>query len=268
MKIAIAGPGRSGTSLLVQLFYAWGFSAPNQPLYLPANAGLEARIGSGSPYEVHKDPWAFEYTHNLDPGSLSSYEAFIIPIRSPKAAVTSRLVQERFHRATRLIEDQWSWDSWGSVPGGAVSPTTASAVEATLAIGLWNLLEVLTAQGQRVILLNFPRFGQDFDYLWSMVGDLVRSRCSQAEAYQAWMATVDEDLITRGAKSEADEGVAELHGLIEMLRRDNREIKEEMERLAVERDEARMTSKLLLTSRTWRATGWYRRLRRRPTQGS
>lgn len=261
MKIAIAGPGRSGTSLLVQLFGAWGFSAPDQPLHLPANAGLETRIGSDSPYEVHKDPWAFEYIHNVNPGSLSSYEAFIIPMRSPKAAVTSRMVQERFHRATRLLEDQWSWDSWGSVSGGAISPTTASAVEATLAVGLWHLLEVLTAQGQRVILLNFPRFGQDFDYLWSIVGDLVGSRCSQAEAYEAWLATVNGDLITRVPDPEPERDPAELHELVEMLRRENRQLRLDAERLGSERDDALLEAHALSTSRTWRFTRWYRRLR-------
>lgn len=92
MKIAIAGPGRSGTSLLVQLLAAWGFATPGHEgnWHEDAKAGLESRIGADSAYEVDKDPWAYEYLDSVEDERLSEYAALIIPIRKRSSAAMSR----------------------------------------------------------------------------------------------------------------------------------------------------------------------------------
>ena len=67
MKIAIAGPGRSGTTLLVQIFKEVGFTTPPGEINEDACAGLETKIGENSPYEVDKDPWCYEYINSGSP---------------------------------------------------------------------------------------------------------------------------------------------------------------------------------------------------------
>jgi hypothetical protein len=65
MRIGIAGPGRSGTTLLVRLFSEFGFRTPaeNGAFDERAQAGFESRIDGTSQYEIDKDPWFYEYVN-------------------------------------------------------------------------------------------------------------------------------------------------------------------------------------------------------------
>lgn len=118
-KIAIAGPGRSGTSFLVQLCDAWGFSVPSGGANWneTAQAGLESRIGGDSPFDVDKDPWAFNYIDALTDDQLAQYAVVLVPIRDLRHAAVSRSVQERFSRMASGDLDQWAWESWGGGGG-------------------------------------------------------------------------------------------------------------------------------------------------------
>jgi hypothetical protein len=98
MKIAIAGPGCSGTYFLTKLLGAWGLEIPPETgtWVNETQAGLETRRGFGSKYEVDKDPWLFDYISRLEKNQLEQFDAFIIPIREQADAVISRTTEESF----------------------------------------------------------------------------------------------------------------------------------------------------------------------------
>lgn len=218
MRIAISGPGRSGTSLLVKLFGAWGFRVPDGPWYDDAAAGLEARLGSRPDLEVEKDPWAFEYIHRLDPGLIATYDAVIVPVRNRDESAISRSVRDRLQRALTLEGDEWRWDSWGVHAGGVVAATSADAVANTLGRGLWDLLEVVSAAGVTPIVINFPKFATDFDYLWRVLQPVMARRVEREDARRAWNEIVDPDLIRVARGAETDPRLIELEALVEELR--------------------------------------------------
>lgn len=218
VRIAIAGPGRSGTSLLVQLLAAWGFTTPDGPWIDGAEAGLEARLGSRPDLEVEKDPWAFEYIDRLEPSTLSEYDAFIIPVRRRQDAAVSRAVRDRVHRAISSEADHWRWDTYGVVAGGTVFETTAEAVGNTLGKALWDLLDVVSAAGLQPTILQFPRFALDFDYLWAQLGPIVRERVDEISARTQWETVVDPSKIRITTAHYDDTRVAELSAVVEELR--------------------------------------------------
>ena len=234
MKIAVAGPGRSGTSLLVRLFGSWGFEIPSGHWFENAEAGLESRIGTGSSFEVDKDPWAFEYLDRIDSDLLQQYEALIVPIRNREDAAVSRSVQESYARVRTHHVDHWRWKTVGSMPGGAIADISVEAVSRTLDNGLWDLIEKAAFLGLNPRFLHFPRFASDFDYLWSQVGDLVMPRMSETDARTAWIQTVDSRKvrITKTTHDRRSAELRELEGVIELLRRDVQRLSDEL----VERD--------------------------------
>jgi len=272
MRIAIAGPGRSGTSLLVLLFHEWGFLAPTLDGHWDetARAGLESRIGADSPFEIDKDPWAHEYLDALPDGALKEYSAFIVPLRDRADATLSRSIQERAHHARNSDQDAWRWKTSGSVPGGAVTDTSREAISATLEAGLWDLLEVLTSKGIQPILLNFPKFAQDFDYLWAQLSAVVSSRIGEDSARAIWVRVVDQEKIQfRSKDAHQTPEERELRALVEILHSDLHDQRKSLHQIENQRDVALEQRDVALErrkeieeSRTWRAMTWWRHLRR------
>jgi hypothetical protein len=193
MKIAIAGPGRSGTSLLVQILAAWGFSVPDEAhnWHDSANAGLESRLGSESPFDVDKDPWAYQYLDELSDEQISKYSVLIVPIRNLELAATSRLVLDRASRQDDGENQYWRWNDWGTVPGGAVYSTNPVDQGRILASGLWRLLDVASSRGMRILIISFPRFAKDFEYLWTEVSPYIQGRIIKSAANQVFDSIVD-----------------------------------------------------------------------------
>ena len=231
-KIAIAGPGRSGTSFLVRLFDAWGYSVPDveSNWFETAEAGLESRIGGNSPFDVDKDPWAFNYIDDLSNEQLAQYAVLLVPIRDLRHAALSRSVQERFSRMSSGDLDHWSWDNWGVVPGGSIYETSVSGVESLLQRGLWRLLEVASRRGIPLAILNFPRIVSDFDYLWAQVGPFVSTRISEEKARAAWNNIAQADKV-RIRDTPASMDSDELQALVRLQI-------SHMDRLTRERDAA------------------------------
>ena len=246
-KIAIAGPGRSGTSFLVRLFEAWGYSVPDvdENWFETAQAGLESRIGGSSPFDVDKDPWAFNYIDDLSDEQLAQYGVMLVPIRDLRHAALSRSVQERFSRMSSGDLDHWSWDNWGAVPGGSIYETSVSGVESVLQRGLWRLLEVASRRGLPLAILNFPRIVSDFDYLWAQVGPFVSTRISEEKARAAWSAIAQADKVRirdTPASMDADELQAIVRQQIshmDKLTRERDELLTERNVAVAERDAAR-----------------------------
>lgn len=223
IKIAIAGPGRSGTTFLVQFLKEVGFTVPPGDIHKDANAGLESRIGGSSPYEVDKDPWCFEYIERIPEETLLTYAKFIVPIRNLHKAAISRSVQERYYRALNHPGDLWRWDSFATVAGGAISDTSRIGIERTLLAALWKLLECLAKAGIQPTILYFPRLALDFEYLWSQIGTIISVKVTRERARNIFLQLSDTGKIraTRSKKIEADKeslDTKELSILIEMLR--------------------------------------------------
>lgn len=218
VRIAIAGPGRSGTSLLVNLLAGWGFRTSDGPWYDDAAAGLEARLGSRLDLEVEKDPWAFEYIDRLDSAVLREYDAFIVPLRRRQDAAVSRAVRDRVQRALHHEGDEWQWDTWGVHAGGAIAATTEEAVASALGKGLWDLLDTVTAAGLQPIILHFPRFALDFDYLWAQLESVVGERIDKVAARAAWQALVDPSKIRIDTAGPDDPRIAELTAVVDGVR--------------------------------------------------
>jgi hypothetical protein len=276
-KIAIAGPGRSGTSFLVRLFDAWGFAVPDLEAswHETAQAGLESRIGGNSPFDVDKDPWAFNYIDGLTDEQLAQYAVMLVPIRDLRHAAVSRSVQERFSRMSAGDLDTWSWDNWGAVAGGAVYETNASGVEGVLQRGLWRLLEVSSRRGLPTVILNFPRIVSDFDYLWSQVEPHVSWRITEDDARAAWTSIAEKDKVRirdTPASMEPDELQALVRLQISQMEKLGRErdaaVGERDARLALEQRAAALALRVseleaelttMRASRSWRYSRFFRR---------
>jgi hypothetical protein len=284
-KIAIAGPGRSGTSFLVSLLNAWGLSTPDgdSSWNETAQAGLEHRLGRKSPFDVDKDPWAFNYLDRLTDDELAQYSVLIVPIRDLRHAAVSRSVQERFSRMSSGDLDAWAWDTYGTVAGGAVFDTSVSGIQEVLREGLWHLLEVASKRGLPIVILNFPRIVSDFDYLWSQVGPFVGERTTEVEALAAWQAIAKMDKVRIGdtpVSMEPDELQALVRMQISQMDKVSRERDEvlmqrdaaqaerdaaqaERDAAQAERDAAQAELSAMKASRSWRYTRTLRGLRSR-----
>jgi hypothetical protein len=215
-KIAIAGPGRSGTSLLVKILNAAGLNTPgSETEYDEVNAGRESRIGIGSPFDVDKDPWLYAYAESLSDEAWSEYRALIIPIRNLRDASISRSKNERVSRLVENPElDHWNWDTWGRVPGGAISATNAREIGAVLSTGLWTLIEVATAKKIPIVLLNFPEFARDADYLWSQLSPHLPASVTRDAFIDAWKATVRADLAREFGSDDGGPDIVELRAMV------------------------------------------------------
>jgi len=218
-KIAIAGPGRSGTSLLVKILNAAGLNTPgSETEYDEINAGRESRIGIGSPFDVDKDPWLYAYAESLSDDAWSEYRALVIPIRNLRDASISRSKNER---VSRLVDDpeldHWRWDTWGRTPGGAISRTNASEIGNVLSTGLWALIEVATAKQIPIVLLNFPAFTRDPDYLWSQLSPYLPEGITRDAFVDAWKVTVRPDLAREFPPESGGPDIVELQAMVSDL---------------------------------------------------
>jgi hypothetical protein len=251
----------------VRLFDAWGFATPVgvATWYDSADAGLEWRIGAGSPFEVDKDPMAHEYLDRLDPEVLAQYDALVVPIRDRVDVAMSRSVQQRRHRAAHASDDSWMWNSTGDVPGGAVADVSIGGISSTLANGLWDLLEQAARAGLSPIVLHFPRFVTDFDYLWAQLGHIVGQRQTRESAHAVWQIVADPDRVRIKVAPDHDESteVQELRALVEVMRKEQRALQAHALNAVEQRDLATAERDAILASRTWRSTEWIRRLRAR-----
>ena len=238
LKIAVAGPGRSGTSLLVKLFGGWGLEVPGPESnwHDRANAGLESRLGKNSQFEVDKDPWAYQYLDQISEEQLAEYSVLIVPIRDLHNAASSRLIQERGSRPDSAEHEYWKWDDWGSVPGGSVYPTTIFDQERTLAKGLWKLLEAGSRKGIPILILNFPRFAEDFDYLWNQVSQYLEGRISKIEAEGIYRSIVEPSKV-RVRNPSHELSLAEVTGLLEEKYKENRTLTDKIQILEDELEE-------------------------------
>ncbi len=180
--LLIAGTGRAGTSFLVRYLARLGLqttlSQPGRHAEWNdrANAGLEdlplpLTDATTLPYVI-KSPATYQYIQELLGNPALHLDAVIIPVRNLAEAAASRCVLElqNIHAGLPWMSDlAQTWEHFDHTPGGVVYSLNPLDEARLLAVGFHHLLNHLVAADIPVILLAFPRFIEDPDYLFRKV---------------------------------------------------------------------------------------------------
>ena len=175
--IIIGGTGRAGTSFLVQFLAELGMDTHLARNVTPfwdedANAGLEDNPISGNPDtlpHVIKSPRLFEYVDQLVARDDIEIECVILPLRDLMKASSSRVIAEmraRYKNAPSLAEFDGNWETWAMTPGGLLFSLNPLDEARILAVGFHQVVERLTAADIPIVFLAFPRFAEDWEYLY------------------------------------------------------------------------------------------------------
>ena len=197
--LLIGGTGRAGTTFLVKYLAACGLEThlakhPGALIDENANAGLEdSPFGDANQAYVLKSPWMYEYIDRLlkEPGI--ALDGVIIPMRGLVEAATSRVLNElRARYANEALPDDLTlWESWGTTAGGVTYSLNPIDQARLLALGFHQLMNALVRHEIPVVLLDFPRFIEDADYLHRKLQPLLGDKVGQAQALEAYRALVD-----------------------------------------------------------------------------
>lgn len=171
--LLIAGTGRAGTTFLVQYLAECGLDThiardQYRGYDEDANAGLEdlPLNDPDAPYVI-KSPWLFEYVERVLADPQTVVDAVVIPMRGIVEAAASRTVNElrARHAMPGLHDDCKQWETWGTTAGGVVYSLNPIDQARLLALGFHELLHALVKRNVPIVLLDFPRFIEDPDYL-------------------------------------------------------------------------------------------------------
>jgi hypothetical protein len=256
MKIAIAGPGRSGTTLLVKLLGGWGFSVPDEEENWNeiASAGLESKLGTDSRFEVDKDPWAYQYLETLSDEQISKYSVLIVPIRDLQQAAMSRSVLDRASRKDDGEHQFWSWGDWGTIPGGGVYSASVEEQQRILTLGLWRLLNAAASKNLKVVIIGFPKFAQDFDYLWSHMSPYVEERVTKDKAREVFKSIVDTARINKSQGMQPEITLAEAISLLKIKSSSISSLTNELQLLRIDLEKSAIELQKVRNSLSWRIT--------------
>lgn len=178
--LVISGPGRAGTTLLVQILDRLGFDTGADQLeyFDHANAGLEAEFVPGeAPYVVKKPDLIFTLTADLQAGTVTSTDIdwLVIPLRDLDQATASRLA------VTGRTGD----------PEGALTGTKRPRSQReALAVGVYSLLLASAAYEIPTLLLDYPRFALDPAYAYRRLQPAL-GQVTEAQFAAAHEQTVD-----------------------------------------------------------------------------
>ena len=263
MKLAISGPGRSGTSLLVSILDGWGFKTPikKHNWHDSSNAGGESRLGSNSEFEVDKDPWAYQYLDKLSDEQISEYSVLIVTIRDIISASRSRLIIDRASRPDGGGQQYWRWNDWATVPGGVVYPTNQESQEQTLSSSLWRLLEVASSRGMKIEILSYPKFATDFEYLWSHISAYLDERITKTKAQEIFNSIVKPSKIRSLDQEPAEMTLQEAIGLLTLKSNSLESLQSEAQLLRIELQRSAIELQKVQNSISWRITLPIRKLK-------
>ena len=174
--VIITGTGRAGTTFLVQYLHANGLDThlgrrPDARLDEASHAGLEDTFlhdqADQLPYVI-KSPWiAFDPQNTIPPDV--TVDAFIVPVRALEEAAASRVILERaaMHRLVPSLSHlPGSFDHWGTVPGGMVYSLSTQDQARILAVAFHTLVQYAVCRDVPLVLMDFPRFVEDAEYLY------------------------------------------------------------------------------------------------------
>jgi len=185
-RILIAGPGRSGTTLLVKLLDGLGFDTGVDQLTFDevSRAGLEYDLEEPGAPEVVKAPKVSSQLRQMIECRRilpEEIDWLVIPLRSLEDAAASR-VAVAFERRNL------------NAPGGLVGTKRPGRQQAQLGEDLYALLETAALYELAVITLAYPRFALDTMYAFRRLEPMLRS-CSSTEFDAVWRTVVDPDLV-------------------------------------------------------------------------
>jgi hypothetical protein len=217
--LLISGPGRSGTTFLVQYLTALGLdttlSRREENAFYDRNAKAgfeELPIAQSSwPYVV-KTPWLHEFIDPLLKDDSLVVDAVIVPVRPLQVAAASRVILES--RAIHemhpwMAEHEQAWTQWGFTAGGCFMSLEPLDQARLIAVGFYELVEQLIRADVPIAFLAFPRFVEDPDYLFEKLGPLLptvtvdRARAVHRSIADPTMLRVDGELQSISARQSA-----------------------------------------------------------------
>jgi len=213
----IAGTGRAGTSFLVRYLAELGLETHiarhgSGDWSERASAGFEdLPMPAGNdqlPYVV-KSPWLTECIDSVLADPAIRIDAVVIPVRSLAEAATSRTVLER--QATHaniplMTRLERPWQNSGITPGGVVFSLDPVDQARLLAVGFHILVEQLVQHDIPIILLDFPRFIQDWRYLFKYLHPHLPIHFEEEAAQRAHARIANQSLVRTGSEIAAERG--------------------------------------------------------------
>lgn len=193
-KVVIAGTGRAGTTLLVQLLTDLGLDTGFSPDHLldGAHAGLEADIETPEAPRIVKDPRLSLRLGGFLDADLVEVEHVIVPIRDLDVAVASRVRNARY--GSKFL-----------VPGGLFDTASATRQKEALCLISYELLWTIARHDLPHTLLVFPRFAVDWEYTWRKLAFLDPSippgRWREAVTGRSDPALIHEQPLSRGERA-------------------------------------------------------------------
>jgi len=164
--VIISGTGRAGTTFLVQLLTELGldtgFSNAHAQIFSHANAGMETDIRRPDAAYIVKSPWLCDYLDEVLQNEDVIVDHAIVPMRDLYSAAQSR------RNVTRQADP-----SLVNVPGGLWHTQEPGNQETILTLQLYKLLQTLAKHDVPLVLLSFPRFVNDPEYLYQRIGFLL-----------------------------------------------------------------------------------------------
>lgn len=187
--ILIAGPGRSGTTLLVQLLGALGFDTAAERLSYSAGAraGLETDLlAPGAPRVVKSPALSWQLREMIESGSFdpTRVECLIVPLRPLKDVAASRA-------RTTIRQGDLGAD------GGLIGigrPRHQSQLLAELTYGLF---ETAATYGLPLVVVQFPRLATDPRYAYERLEPVLEGR-SFEDFERAWSSVSDPSKVSSG----------------------------------------------------------------------
>ncbi|MEO6468406.1 MAG: hypothetical protein ABIP21_04850 [Acidimicrobiia bacterium] len=195
-KVVIAGTGRAGTTLLVQVLTDLGLDTGFEgtaPIDAGVNAGLERSIeGPDAPRIVKSPDLSRTLGVILDAGRVR-VDHVIIPIRDLDVAAASRI------RNTKYGSDLHTW-------GGLLGTNRATRQRDALTGMLYELLYTVARHDLDHTFLLFPRFTTDWEYTYAQLSFLA-PEIGADQWREALRARVKPGLIHERPLSRAERGL-------------------------------------------------------------
>jgi hypothetical protein len=201
--LLIAGTGRAGTSALVRYLDGVGLETHlsradgSSDWHDGAQAGYEDlplyTDGRRPPYVI-KWPWAYQVIDQILNDPQIKLDAVLIPMRDLVDAAASRSImqlQAMHQTAPWMSEIETPWEHWGTAEGGVIFSVSPVDQARLLAVGFHQLLWRLTHADIPVVLISFPRFLTDADYLFGKIRNVLPIDISQARARDVHAAVFD-----------------------------------------------------------------------------
>ncbi len=195
-KIVIAGTGRAGTTLLVQVLSDLGLDtgfAPDAAIDPRVNAGLERAVDDPDGPRIVKSPDLSRRLGDVLERGGVVVDHVIIPIRDLDVAAASRV------RNTKYGSDLHTW-------GGLLGTNRATHQRDALAVMLAELLVTIARFDLAHTLVMFPRFTHDWSYTYDKLSFLAPELAPE-QWRDALAGRVDMDLIHEQALTRTERGL-------------------------------------------------------------